>query len=120
MVSFGEYPRGPSAPFYHEGTSHSRKEPPMPPAMIPDPFGRLSDDFMAALHARYEGSVIPLPLGTSKQDSARRYSAICDVLTQLLYPEDFDTSPMDPRRHVSDAARLLAQVILDAAGIQPR
>lgn len=84
--------------------------------MIADPADRLNDpEFVAALEKRYGAQfdiLLPVP------DFAERYSSVCDLVCQLLWPEKYGTGPGDPISHTSDPARTIARLIFAAAALE--
>jgi hypothetical protein len=83
---------------------------------ITDPAVRLNDEFVQALASRYAGSVPPLR-SLSPDDVAERFGNLCDLVVQLLWPEQYGTGVDDPNRHTSEPARRIAALILEAAGV---
>jgi hypothetical protein len=83
---------------------------------ITDPAVRLNDEFVQALASRYAGSVPPLR-SLSPDDFAVRYANLCDLVVQLLWPEQYGTGVDDPNRHTSEPARRITALILEAAGV---
>ncbi|MFE3453666.1 hypothetical protein ACFXJ8_32530 [Nonomuraea sp. NPDC059194] len=84
--------------------------------LIPDPADRLTPDLLTALERRYANTVDHVVLA----DDAQRYSNLCDLVCQLLWPEKYGTDPQDPLMHTSAPARSIAMAIMTAAGLTPR
>jgi hypothetical protein len=87
-------------------------------APITDPADRLSEDFVRALEKRYERLDGIDPIGTDPDDFAARYGNICDLIVQLLWPEQYRVGPDDPLMHTSTPARQIARLVFLAAGIE--
>jgi hypothetical protein len=84
--------------------------------LITDPADRLDDAaFDAALEKRYSDAWPSIQLAVP--DFADRYSGVCDLVCQLLWPEKYGTDPGDPDFHTSDPARAIARLFFTAAGL---
>jgi hypothetical protein len=84
-----------------------------PPAMIRDPADRITPALADALARRYSGGLPPI----AASDYDERFTAVCDAVIQVLWPEKYGTGPADPDWHTSAPARAIASVMLAAAGL---
>lgn len=82
---------------------------------ITDPALVLTPGLLDALEQRYAGATEPIVLRWD--DYAARYAAVCDAVVQVLWPGQYRTGPGDPGWHDSDPARMIAHIVLTAAGI---
>jgi hypothetical protein len=79
---------------------------------ITDPAVRLNDEFVQALASRYAGSVPPLR-SLSPDDFAVRYANLCDLVVQLLWPEQYGRRRHGPNLDNNGGADM--ELILAAA-----
>lgn len=87
-----------------------------PPAMIPDPAGRLTEKLHEQLYDRYVENAD----GVSQEklfDFDRRFANACDLAVQLLWAEKYGTTPTDPNLQTSNPARQIAHLFAMAFGI---
>jgi hypothetical protein len=87
---------------------------------ITDPADRLGwardgsgREFVEAIEKRYGTAPITIP------DFAERYTNVCDLIVQLLWPERYGVRPDDPFMNTSDPAREIARLFFRAAGLEP-
>jgi hypothetical protein len=85
--------------------------------MIRDPAERITSALVTALARRYEGGLPPITVPSD--DYAARFTAVCDAVVQVLWPERYHTDPADEEWHTSTPARAIAGIMLAAAGITP-
>lgn len=83
---------------------------------IPDPAGRLTPEFLAALRERYEG--MGARDATLPGNFPPNFADACDLVVQLLWPEMYGTDPEDPNLHTSDPARQIARLFCDVLGVR--
>lgn len=82
---------------------------------IPDP-ANITREQADQLAMRYHPDE---PTIVSHDRYAERYSAMCDAICRILWPDKYGIEPGDGVRHTSDAARKLANVFMEAAGVAP-
>lgn len=88
------------------------------PAMIPDPAGKLTEEFRNQLLDRYQG--VDGVEVEALDNYGQRFAQACDVAARLLWDDRYDISVGDPRLHSSPYARRVAQMFADAFGINGR
>lgn len=96
--------------------------PPAGRTTIEDPAGRMTPEFTEALRQRYGESLAAAGSARIRldfDDLATRFAFVCDLVAQILYPDQMGTGPDDPMFHTDEACRAIALAFFEAAGFEP-